>query len=210
MLSGCSTPCGASSLLWCVPRDRVETHARRNRLAADLSLRPCLFASIAARLVCADAALRPTQSGHFPLLGNPTLLTNPTLSVSVSVHFFQDSPADSVRMPFNPVLGETFRGVQPAFASAAAAAAAGGDGGAGGGTATSSSAPPLHVLVEQVSHHPPVTAVGLWDPVSRAAAAGWAEVSPKCEFFSSPRFLLDSACVAAAAHALTQRSHHAS
>lgn len=82
-------------------------------------------------------------------------------------------------MPFNPVLGETFRALQPAFSSSAAASSSSPPPAPPAPADPAAAAPPLHLLVEQVSHHPPVTAFGLWDPLSRAAAAGWAEIAPK-------------------------------
>jgi len=77
--------------------------------------------------------------------------------VILRAHFsLLDAPAQSLRKPFNPVLGEVSRALQCAGPGA-----------------------PITSVCEQVSHHPPVTAFACWDPELQWEYDGWTDISPR-------------------------------
>ena len=95
----------------------------------------------------------------------PCVMTAPGLdgqlarfSVILRAHFsLLDAPSQSLRKPFNPVLGEVSRALQHGGPFAA----------------------PISAVCEQVSHHPPKTAFGCFDPELRWEYTGWTDISPR-------------------------------
>jgi hypothetical protein len=79
-------------------------------------------------------------------------------NVVLRAHFaLLDAPSQSLRKPFNPVLGEVSRALQHGGPYAA----------------------PITAVCEQVSHHPPKTAFACYDPELRWDYIGWTDISPR-------------------------------